>query len=103
MPIFSSFFPTEKPLKVFSIIKAVIFLLSKVFNLAYTKNTSPILPLVIYCLVPFKIYLLPFLTATVDIPNTSVPAPGSVIPIPAIHSPVMTFDKYLFLCSSLEE
>ncbi len=43
-----------------------------------------------------------FLTTVLDIPRTSVPAPGSVMPMAPTHSPEITLLKYRERWSSVE-
>ena len=51
--------------------------------------------------VPLSTHSSPSLTATVRMPEASLPEPGSVRPQAAIHSPEVSFGSHFFFCSSL--
>ena len=56
-----------------------------------------------YVLVPVITYSSPRCTALVVIARMSVQAPGSVIPMPATHSPLSTCGRYRAFCSAFEQ
>ncbi|MNN82033.1 hypothetical protein D3C81_1989200 [compost metagenome] len=52
-------------------------------------------------LAPLMTYLLPFFTARVRTDLRSEPAPGSVMAIAQMHSPVPIFGSHFSFCSSV--
>ena len=66
---------------------------------ATTITRSELMPLVMNVLAPLSTQASPSLTATVRMPCRSLPAPGSVIAIAPMHSPVAMGGSHRAFCS----
>src|SRR5215510_1343203 len=100
-PIFSSLRETFIPGELFSTRNALIpsgpRALSTVAN---TRSTSATGPLVTKILLPFRMYLDPFLIAVVVRLNASEPLFGSLMALPPISVPLERPGRYFFFCAS---
>ena len=102
IPSLFSFFPPLKPGVPRSTMKAEIPRLSNNSPVrASTTATSPDIPCVIQFLAPLITQPPSTFFATVFIRKASLPVFGSVSPQAPRNSPVASFGRYFFFCSSL--
>src|SRR6476620_8952820 len=101
-PIFWILRETSSPGAHFSTRKALMpdapFALSVA---AKTRITSAIGPLVTKILLPFRMYLAPFLAAVVARLKASEPLFGSLIALPPMREPLQSPGRNFFFCASV--